>query len=69
MSNPLGVPAAITLVVIGILFLMAVGPWLTLNALNVLFGLDLPITWTTYGAALWLSMIVYGSTEKCRHKN
>lgn len=52
-----------------ILFLIAVllgGPVLSILSLNVLFGLDIPITIETYGAAFWLAAIISSTTKRAR---
>lgn len=49
------------LLIIFIVFIVALfGSWLTLTALNVLFGLNIPITIETILAATWLTMTLKG---------
>jgi hypothetical protein len=49
------------LLIIFIVFIVALfGSWLTLTALNALFGLNIPITIETILASTWLTMTLKG---------
>jgi len=55
--------------VLGLIILLALlvllviyGPQITIWAINLLFGLAIPITFKTWFACLWVQGIVYGPT-------
>lgn len=48
------------LVVLFIFLLSLVGSWLSIMSLNVLFGLNIPITFETIMAGTWLTMTLKG---------
>ena len=49
------------LLVVFIIFLLSlVGSWLSIMSLNVLFGLNIPISFETIMAGTWLTMTLKG---------
>lgn len=49
------------MLVVFIVFLLSlVGSWLSIMSLNVLFGLNIPITFETIIAGTWLTMTLKG---------
>lgn len=35
-----------------------IGPWATITSLNVLFGLNIPVTFSTWFATAWLHFVL-----------
>lgn len=44
-----------------LLVLLVISPLITIAALNVLFGLSIPITFGTYFSTLWLTLMITAS--------
>ena len=51
---------AIILILVVVFIVALLGSWLTLTSLNILFGLNIPVTIETVLAATWLTMTLKG---------
>lgn len=51
---------AIILILVVVFIVALFGSWLTLTSLNVLFGLNIPVTIETVLATTWLTMTLKG---------
>ena len=51
---------AIILILVVVFIVALFGSWLTLTSLNILFGLNIPVTIETVLAATWLTMTLKG---------
>jgi len=56
------------LIILLIIALIAIGPLLSIWALNTLFALAIPFTWKTWLAALILGGVVKGSSSSSSKK-
>jgi hypothetical protein len=52
---------AILLVVVLIIGLLVVGPWLSILAVNQLFGTSIQLTFWNWLATFWIHLVVTGS--------
>jgi hypothetical protein len=52
------------MIIAAALFLLFIGPWFTIMAINTLFGLNIEIGIGTWFAAAWLNIIVTGTLFK-----
>jgi hypothetical protein len=57
---------AIFLIIVAI-FLIIVGPLITIWSLNTLFGLGIAYTFWTWLATAWLSIVTFGSVSSAIH--
>lgn len=53
------ITVALTLLAVFIL-LVLIGPIFTIWALNTLFGLEIPLTFKTWAAVVWLTTVLHG---------
>jgi hypothetical protein len=51
------------LLILFIVFMVVVGPILTLISLNLLFDLSIPLNFDTWFCAMWLSIVVAGGVK------
>lgn len=51
---------SIALIVIIVFLIVAIGSWLTILSVNVLFGTEIPVTFETVLAVTWITMTLKG---------
>lgn len=54
---------AVLLVVVIIIGLFIVGPWLSILAVNQLFGTSIQLTFWNWLAAFWIHLVVAGNSK------
>lgn len=51
---------SIALIVFIVFLIVAIGSWLTILSVNVLFGTEIPVTFETVLAVTWITMTLKG---------
>ena len=51
---------SIALIVFLVFLIVAIGSWLTILSVNVLFGTEIPVTFETVLAVTWITMTLKG---------